>query len=1083
MNTSNDVVLRRALRSGVSVAVLAVVVGLAVPALAQDAGGDQAAEVDEVVVTGVRQSLKTSQQIKRDADTVVDSITATDIGAFPDKSVAEALQRVPGVTVNRFSATDDTSHFSAEPSGVIVRGLPQVRNEFNGRDSFSANSSRGLGWGDVTPELMAGVDTYKNQTADMIEGGIAGTVNLRTRVPFDASGRVVGGSLAMNYGDVSEKYTPEAVGIYSDRWSTSIGDVGVMANIAYSNVQNETQGIQYGRMAILQDLYGPGLKYIPSSVGYRDTEYDRTRNGAALAAQWQDPEHKFLLTGQYNRSTYENEWRERGVISYPIDMFALPVDWVYSNVVTPSSGRPQWAPRPPAGSPAFTFDSAGNFMTGVMTQQQTDTGWWGVDESMSSQIALNSLGQPMLHPCYNWQATCADPVRGPDLNAVTRFADTRNMTEDASVNLKWNVSDRLKLNFDLQKIHSEVDSYDIEVGQYSFANLSLDATGERPRVEWLDPTNISLSPGGLSNPNNYRYNHAMDHREDSEGDQLSVRADAQYLFDTTWLDSLKVGVRYANREQTVRYSNFNWANIVNLWNLGSGQYQFFNIDQHTPNGSFGGYPTGLYEVRRFGGGDFFGGSPRDIVFFNMDALAAHGADALSFANLGVGQDQWAPICTRAGEVEGCFRASELNDVEETTKAAYAMLKFGGPDARWGGLGVSGNIGVRYVETNNVSTGSINSPTPYTASDTTCVALPPPSPVPGSLGCYLSADDIAFAAAGGGGATTVDVKHEHWLPSFNLKLDLTDDWVLRFAASRAMARPDIGLLKNYVDVNKSTPPVTDATDPRWIKDSGGNIVGVAPTYTAEAYNPYLAPTTADQFDISLEHYFNDVGSFSIALFYKKFNDYIQYGSYEQEITLNGVTRTVRTRGPMNGDGAEMQGFEVAYQRFFDFLPAPFDGLGVQANYTYVDNQGISNANLKPASGGGSGATPQPGSSGTAIQVDKLEGLSEHAYNLVGMYEKGPWAARLAYNWRSEYLVTGVDCCVYLPIWSEDAGYLDASLRYRVNDNIELNFQGSNLLNTETKLHQQVTDSADGGLLKPNGWFRNDRRVVVGIRFKY
>ena len=115
-------------------------------------------EMTEILVTGIRKALQTSQEIKREADTVVDSITATDIGAFPDKSVAEALQRMTGVTVTRFAASGDTSHFSAEPSGVVVRGLPQVRSEFNGRDSFNANSSRGLSFGDVTPELMAGVE-------------------------------------------------------------------------------------------------------------------------------------------------------------------------------------------------------------------------------------------------------------------------------------------------------------------------------------------------------------------------------------------------------------------------------------------------------------------------------------------------------------------------------------------------------------------------------------------------------------------------------------------------------------------------------------------------------------------------------------------------------------------------------------------------------------------------------------------------------------------------------------------------------------------------------------------------------------
>ncbi len=123
------------------------------------------------------------------SDTFVDSITATDIGAFPDKSVAEALQRVPGITVSRLQSSDDSNHFSAEPATVLIRGLTFVRTQFNGRDSFSADGYRGLNFNDVSPELMQGVDTYKNQTAEMIEGGIAGVVNLRTRMPFDSDGQ------------------------------------------------------------------------------------------------------------------------------------------------------------------------------------------------------------------------------------------------------------------------------------------------------------------------------------------------------------------------------------------------------------------------------------------------------------------------------------------------------------------------------------------------------------------------------------------------------------------------------------------------------------------------------------------------------------------------------------------------------------------------------------------------------------------------------------------------------------------------------------------------------------------------------
>src|SRR5205085_4272624 len=201
------------------------------------ADADAPDDADTIIVTGQRRALQTSQGIKRNADTVVDSITATDIGAFPDKSVAEALQRIPGITVDRIAAHGDVSHFSAEPSGVIIRGLPQVRSEFNGRDIFNANSSRGLSWQDVTPELLAGVDAYKNQTADMIEGGIAGSINLRTRLPFDANGQLIQVGGHMNYNSLAKKWTPDANAFYSNRWQTGIGEFGIMGDIAYSDLK------------------------------------------------------------------------------------------------------------------------------------------------------------------------------------------------------------------------------------------------------------------------------------------------------------------------------------------------------------------------------------------------------------------------------------------------------------------------------------------------------------------------------------------------------------------------------------------------------------------------------------------------------------------------------------------------------------------------------------------------------------------------------------------------------------------------------------------------------------------------------
>lgn len=1124
---------RRQRHVGVSLIALAVA-GLPVaPAVAQTApngaansGSLATASTDgapAIIVTGNRAALKTAQRIKRNSDTVVDSITATDIGAFPDKSVAEALQRVPGVTVNRFAASDDTSHFSADPSGVLVRGLNQVRSEYNGRDTFSANSSRGLSWGDIAPELMAGVDVYKNQTAQLIEGGLAGTINLRTRMPFDSKGQTVELNVIGNYGDLRRKVTPEVSGLYSNRWTTGIGDVGLMVDAAFSKVATESQGVTFGRTAVFNGVYGPGIQYIPSSVGERISDYDRTRKGFAGALQWRSLSGKLGATVQFNRSQYHETWRERGVISYLTDLFAFPSDFAF----TPNGPFASRIPHPAPGTAPFTFDQSGNFLSGTLVNQQTDFSWWGGAATLpnftgqaSSSIALNDRGQSMLLPCYSWgnaagpPGSCGPDARGPDLNAVTRFNDTHRMTQDASFNLQWNPSDRLEMNFDAQYVDSNLQNYDVEVGQYSFANVTLDTSGDVPRMTFSTPTNINQSSGGLSNPDNYRYNHAMDHVEADNGHELALRADGAYHFGGSWLDSLHFGVRYADRDQTVRYSAYNWGNIVNDWNLSNNQYLYWNIDRHAPAPSIGfkGYPGGLYDVRTFGS-SFFGGSGQ-YVFFDMNQLANHGADQLSFSNLGVGQDQWEPICSgggtagtgpRKGETPGtCFRPDEINRLSETTKAAYAMLKFGGRDATLGSVGVSGNLGVRLVDTVDEVVGSTVFPlidrAAYTCRRTT--ALPGRSPtLPYTLGCYLFGNaaligsnpqpgDFPLAgspnatnfADGAGVAGTVKATHTNVLPSLNVRLDLSPHWLVRFAASRAMSRPDIGLLKNYTTVF-ATLPGLDPNDPRYVKDSSGRVIAVSPTYTASGYNPRLKPMTADMVDLSVENYFAEVGQFSAGIFYKKFHDYIQYGSTLQSFTNNGVTNTVEVRGPSNGKGGSLWGIEGSFQRFFDFLPGALSGLGVQVNGTYVSNHGITNSGLKTQNGSNGGAQSQPGTAGTVLSVNSLEGLSKYTFNVVGMYEKYGLALRLAYNWRSKFLVTAVDCCTYLPAWQRGAGYLDGSIRYALTPHFEVSLQGSNLLNTKVRLEQQVTGADNGAILVPNSWFQNDRRFQFGIRAKF
>jgi iron complex outermembrane receptor protein len=117
---------------------------------------------NSIVITGRRAALRAATERKRQSETIIDSVVADEAGKLPDQSITEVLQRVAGVTITRFAALNDPDHFSVEGSGIQVRGLSGVASRLNGREIFSANNGRALLWGDVTPELMAAVDVYKD---------------------------------------------------------------------------------------------------------------------------------------------------------------------------------------------------------------------------------------------------------------------------------------------------------------------------------------------------------------------------------------------------------------------------------------------------------------------------------------------------------------------------------------------------------------------------------------------------------------------------------------------------------------------------------------------------------------------------------------------------------------------------------------------------------------------------------------------------------------------------------------------------------------------------------------------------------
>ncbi|MEO1309960.1 MAG: TonB-dependent receptor [Pseudomonadota bacterium] len=345
-----------------------------------------------------------------------------------------------------------------------------------------------------------------------------------------------------------------------------------------------------------------------------------------------------------------------------------------------------------------------------------------------------------------------------------------------------------------------------------------------------------------------------------------------------------------------------------------------------------------------------------------------------------------------------FNDENLWTIEETTTAFYALANYElnvGWTAR-------GNFGVRVVTTD------------YSGDGAEDVIIEDEDFLD------LTGEDGDF---GNVGFQTLDRDYTDVLPSFNFVLSPSEDapLLVRGAVSKALTRPDINAINPGLVVRVET-----------VENDGVILPDGEPTDegTFEAGNPDLEPFEAWQYDLGLEYYFgeNDESALSVAFFYKDIENFIFQS--EAFITYSRPELGIGTLGDIdlrmgdfsfNGGEATVQGFEVGFQTPFSFLPAPLDGLGVFANYTYTDSEFTDN----------NGATlPFPGA-------------SENAFNVAGYYEIGGFSARLAYNYRDEFLDEPGDDDGTDNIFTDEQGRLDLAVRYRFENGIRLSFDALNL----------------------------------------
>lgn len=897
---------------------------------AQPAGAataDQSASAaEDVVITGVRQSLSSAQAIKRNANQIVDSVQAQDIGKLPDANTVEALQRITGVQIQRRYGEGDTDFDHRTQPAITVRGLTQVSNFIDGRQALSAAGSRSLDLQAIPPELLAGIDVFKNPPAETIEGDIAGVVNIRTRLPFDAPGQLISVTAKANYYDRAQKVGGSGSALYSNRFETGLGEMGILLNASYGKSSYRQDAILIGAFGpIPAGITIPGAPanaQVPFGEQIYDDGGDRKRLGIAGAFQWRAADN-VLVTAQAIFSRYK--------------FFRQGKYFYYNN-----NGNPVTTPL--AGA-AFTWDAAGYATSGSLANQVFESARF--DQDLTEQ------------------------------NGNYTF------------NVKWDMASNLHSTFDAQYMKS---SYDAD--RNGFVVSLYDKTGETPYtapnqsivdfdLRGSKPVWNVRNAGLLSNPNNYAFTYMADSLQRNDADQLALRYDLEYDMEGSFLNKLRAGVRYSNTTVDLR----------GTWNafclLPSGPNPSCSSPAGTPFVRVSQFP----EMAMAGPShEFFDGRtlPGGIVYPAFES----------------GSSLWDSLTKSEAKLgatpKTAFTPGDLNHQTEKVLSGYLTADYGGSLA---GLDIDGNVGVRLVQTKT-----------------------------GSRGTVFNSD---------GTLDPINVTRDYTkaLPSFNLRAHLTEKLQARFAFSKSFARPNFDQMGTNVTLN----PVTQVS-PITGRPSGGSG------------NPYLNPIKSTNYDATLEWYFAKAGSVTIGGFYKQVDGFLASGSMVR--TFGGVDYDIGTT--LNSGKGKIKGFEVAYQQFFDFLPGPLSGLGVQANYTFVD----SNVTNPFAVAGSNIPTLVP-----------LEKLSKHSYNLVGLYEKGPVSARVAWSWRGKYLDTTYGSGANgIPQFQKPYASLDGSISVNFNKHLAASLDAVNILN-------RMNVTYIGTMSQPLQYTLNDRRFGLSLRATY
>ena len=779
-------------------------------------------EQTEIVVTGIRASQRQAIDMKREAVNSVDAIASEDLGKMPDQNVAESLQRLPGVTIDRNRGVGN---------GVTVRGLgPQFNTvTVNGRVIATTGSGREFDFSILPSELISGAQVYKSPQANINGASIGATINISTLRPLEqeASGLRGGASVHGYMAELGDSTTPSAAGYFT--WKNDSGRLGVSAVVTYDKKDERT------------DNFFVGASSSPRS--FDDGYYGSVTN---LGGN--------LCVGSVTAGVCSPRIADDVTLFRDVDMYHNFINQVEFSERERTGGN-LTVQYDVSDNLRLTFDAMAAqedhyvHTSGIVTDFSGGT---LVDQVVVGGTDTSETIAGVTRTVHVGGIAMSETFQGGTIDEIVEDHPQESLSTLYGFRADWNKGP-LSLGFDVSMSKAEYRNPD---GNFTTVRLkNMDFTYDRRGGTPVTDFAVSAAFSPAATDVEHRYAHYVGPASVNFDDTLyETRLDLGW--DNDGAVALFGGVGYSDRTKDT--DGFTSPNACAYC------------------GSDVLLPASLFRVTDF---DFMGdvgaNTEREWVDYDTDALV----DAMLLANTTADPalhsgDFGLPVPNPAGS----------SSVQEDVAVGYLMTQFKG---EVGSMPLAVNAGVRFEKTNFTSEG---------ASQTVLSAVPT-----GTGQNIIVLSDVVPVSLSG--------DYTDILPSFNARLNLTDNLVLRTAASRVISRPTL----------------TDLSPAQSITSNPGNE-------RISRGNPDLLPFRASQIEGGLEWYYDDLSLLSGTIFYKSIDSFITRGVSTEQV--DQVVFIIDE--PVNGEGATVKGLELSYQTVFDNLPSPFDGFGTQISYTYTDS---------------------------------------------------------------------------------------------------------------------------------------------------